>query len=199
MSTARRARGAGGGSAVAPQPGPRSPRPPQHGRGPSPAEVAASHPLCARLTPALLTLPASVPVPQRLPRVAPERPPVLALWPLRGCRQAGVAFQVVCGLSIMAGCFPAPLGRIWALPALGDQGFSFGCRLLCEGPGLCVPGLLFEPLECVSAGLAPSLALRPLMGEQTSLSKEEGGKESPARFQRASQVTTCSLKCFPPS
>lgn len=127
VSRAGRARGAGGGSAVAPQPGPRSPCPPQHGRGPSPAEVAASHPLCARLTPAPLSLPAPVPVPRWLPGVAPERPPGVALGLLRGCRQAGVAFQVVCGLSIMAGCFPAPLGRIWALPALADQCSSFGC------------------------------------------------------------------------
>lgn len=131
--------------------------------------------------------------------MAPERPPGVALWPLRGCRQAGVAFQVVCGLSIMAGCFPVPLGRIWALPAFGDQLFCFGYPLLCQGPGLCVPVLVYEPLESVSAGLAPSMALRPLREEQTSLSKQEGSKEPPARFQRAPKVTTGSLKCFPPS
>lgn len=65
VSTAGRARGAEGWLGRGPSAGPAlPPPPPQHGRGPSPAEVAASHPLCARLTPALLTLPASVRVPQ---------------------------------------------------------------------------------------------------------------------------------------
>lgn len=43
-------------------------------------------------------------------------------------------------------------------PALG--------ALLCQGPGLCVPALVYEPLESVSAGLAPSVALRPLRGNR---------------------------------
>lgn len=145
--------------------------------------MAASHPLCARLTPTPLSLPAPVPVPLWLPGAAPERPPGVALWSLRGCRQPGVAVQVVCGLSIMAGYFPAPFGRIWALPALGGQRFSFGCPLLCEGPRLCVPGLMCQPLASVSAGLAPSVALRPLRGNREASQSRRGCKESPARFE----------------
>lgn len=191
VSRAGRARGAGGGSAVAPQPGPRSPCPPQHGRGPSPAEVAASHPLCARLTPAPLSLPVPVPVPRWLPGVAPERPPGVALGPLWGCRQAGVAFQVVCGLSIMAGCFPAPLGRIWALAALADQCCSFGCPSCARVPGCVCPLWCTSPWNLSLLDWLPTWPLGLGGGTDKSLT---------CMFSVSlPSYDMLSLKCFPPS
>lgn len=130
---------------------------------PPPAEVAASHPLRAQLTPYPAPQLASVPAPQVTARCGPFLALPAQLWPLR---QAGAAFQVVCGLSIMAGCFPAPPGLLWALLALGELRFFFASPPLCQGPRVCLPFLEREPLKLVSAGLAPAMAPRPLRKKQ---------------------------------
>lgn len=158
---------------------------------PPPAEVAASHPLRSQLRPLPVSLRPCSPVSARcgpLP-VLPAR-----LWPHR---QAGAAFQVACGLSIMAGSFPAPLGLIWALSALGEPPFFFGYPLLCQGPKGCVPILVHEPLKSACAGLAPAMAPRPLKKKQVT-QRRRGVKNHlyNSKFSECFQSRHTLSKCF---